>query len=79
MLTVYTYFMFQRRYSTPEAGTYYSYDIAVYGPLYRRPVRVVRDVSTDGDLVFRMITTFNENHLLPEHLMDAIQDFLNME
>ena len=74
-----TYFMFQRRYRIPETGVYYSYDIVVYGPLYRGPIQIVRDVSTDGDLVFRMITTFNENHLLPEHLMDAIQDFLSTE
>ena len=46
----YTYFMFRRRYSTPEAGTYYSYDITVYGPLYRRPVKIVWDVSTNGEL-----------------------------
>lgn len=75
----YTYFMFQRKNSTPEIGTYYSYDIAVYGPLYRGPVQVVRGVSTDGDLVFRMITAFNENALSPEHLTDAVQDFLNLE
>ena len=75
----YTYFMFQRKNSIPEIDTYYSYDIAVYGPLYRGPVQVVRDVSTDGDLVFRMITAFNENSLSPEHLSDAIQDFLNLE
>ena len=75
----YTYFMFQRKYSTPETGTYYSYDIAVYGPLYRGPVQVVRGVSADGDLVFRMITAFNEKGLLPEHLIDAVQDFLNLE
>lgn len=74
-----TYFMFQRKYSTPEAGTYYSYDIVVYGPLYRRPVRVVRDVSTNGELIFRMITLFNEKGLSPIHLLDAIQDFLSME
>ena len=75
----YTYFMFQRKYSTPEIGTCYSYDIVVYGPLYRSPVQVVRNVSTDGELVFRMITAFNESNLLPVHLMDAIQDFLNLE
>ena len=75
----YTHFMFRRRYSTPEAGTYYSYDVAVYGPLYRRPVKVVWDVSTNGELVFRMITAFNEGALSPVHLLDAIQDFLSLE
>lgn len=79
MYTYFTYFMFRRKYSTPETGTYYSYDIAVYGPLYRGPVQVVRDVSTDGDLVFWMITLFNEKGLSPEHLIDAVQDFLNLE
>ena len=75
----YTYFMFKRRYGSPETGTYYSYDIVVYGPLYRRPVQIVRDVSTDGELVFRMITLFNEKGLSPEHLIEAVQGFLNME
>lgn len=75
----YTYFMFQRKYSTPEIGTYYSYDIAVYGPLYRGPVQVVRDMSTDGNLVFHMITAFNAYALSPEHLIDAVQDFLSLE
>lgn len=75
----YTYFMFRRRYSTPEVGTYYSYDIAVYGPLYRRPVQIVRDVSTNGELVYRMITLFNEKALSPIHLLDTIQDFLSLE
>ena len=78
-MSYFTYFMFKRRYSTPETGTYYSYDIVAYGPLYRNPVQVVRDVSTDGDLVFRMITAFNEKGLLPERLTDAVQDFLNLE
>ena len=75
----YTYFLFRRKYSTSETGTYCSYDIAVYGPLYRRPVKVVRDVSTDGCLVFQMITAFNENSLSPVHLLDAIEDFLSLE
>ena len=76
---MYTYFLFRRKYYTPETGTYYSYDIVAYGPLYRAPVLVVRDVSTDGCLVFRMITAFNESALSPVHLMDAIQDFLSLE
>ena len=75
----YTYFLFRRKYSTPETVSYFGYDIAVYGPLYRRPVKVVRDVSTDGDLVFRMIMALNKYALSPIHLMDAIQDFLSME
>lgn len=75
----YTYFMFQRKHSTPEIGTYYSYDIVVYGPLYRRPVLVIRDVSTNGDLVYRMITAFNDSSLSPEHLTDAIQNFISLE
>ena len=78
-MSYFTYFMFKRRYSTPETGTYYSYDIVVYGPLYRRPVKIVRDVSTNGELVCRMITAFNESALSPDHLMDAIQAFLSLE
>ena len=74
-----TYFMFQRKNSTLEIDTYYSYDIVVYGALYRRPLQVIRDVSTDGELVFRMITLFNEKGLSPIHLLNAIQDFLSLE
>ena len=79
MYTYFTYFMFRRKYSTPETGTYYSYDLVVYGLFYRGPVQVVRDVSTDGDLVFQMMTLFNEKGLSPIHFLDAVQDFLNME
>ena len=75
----YTYFAFKRKYSTPETGAYSSFDIAVYGPLYRRPLQVVRDVSTNGKLVYRMIMAFNESALSPIHLLDAIQDFLSLE
>ena len=75
----YTYFAFRRKYSSPETGTYFGYDIAVYGPLYRGPVQVVRDISTDGDLIFQMITLFNEKSLSPIHFLDAVQDFLNLE
>ena len=75
----YTYFPFKQKYSTPETGAYFGYDIAVYGPLYRRPVQIVRDMSTNGELIFRMITLFNEKALSPIHLLDAIQDFLSLE
>lgn len=74
----YTYFMFRRKYSAPEIGTYYSCDIVVYGPLYRGPVRIVRDVSTNSELVRRMVTAFNEKHLPPDQLTDAIIDFFDM-
>ena len=75
----YTYFPLKRKYCTPDTGEYCGCDIAVYGPLYRRPVMVIRDVSTNGELIFRMITLFNEKALSPIHLLDAIQDFLSME
>ena len=74
----YTYFMFKRRYKAPETGTYYSYDIVAYGPLYLGPVQVVRDVSTDARLVHRMVQTFNRSQLPPDQLEDAIQDFLSL-
>ena len=75
----YTYFAFRRKYSSQETGTYYSYEIAVYGPLYRRPVQVIRDVSTNDDLIFWMITLFNAKSLSPVHFLDAVQDFLSLE
>ena len=75
----FTYFPFKRRYRTPDTGEYFGYDIAVYGSLYRRPVQIVRDVSANGELIFRIIVAFNENSLSPIHLLDAIQDFLSLE
>lgn len=71
-----SYFMFRRKKYTPEIGTYYSYDIVVYGSLYRGPVQIIRDVSTDVELVFRMVWAFNRYSLSPLHLKDAILDML---
>lgn len=71
-----TYFMFRRKANAPELGEYYTFDIAVYGDLWRKPLAVIRDVAQDGDLAFRMIQTFNRCHLSPIHLKDAILDML---
>lgn len=71
-----SYFMFRRKKYTPEIGAYYSYDIAVYGPLYREPAQIIRDVSTNAELVFRMVWAFNQYNLSPLHLKDAILDML---
>ena len=76
---MYTYFMFRRRYRTPETGTYYSYEISVYGHLFLPPVRVIRDVSPDAQLVARMVKAFNRDHLPPDQLEDAIDDFLSLK
>ena len=51
--------MFRRKYNNPEIGTYYSYDIVVYGHLYLEPVQIVRDVSPDAKLVARMVNTLD--------------------
>ena len=50
-----TYFMFWRKASAPELGTYHTYDIAAYGDLWRDPLAVVRDAALDGELVLRMV------------------------
>ncbi|ERI79748.1 hypothetical protein HMPREF0239_00712, partial [Clostridium sp. ATCC BAA-442] len=43
-----SYFMFRRKKYAPEIGTYYSYDIVVYGLLHQGPVQILQDVSTDA-------------------------------
>ena len=68
--------MFRRKNYAPEIGTYHSYDIVAYGPLILGPVQIVRDVSTDAELVFRMVSAFNRCGLSPLHLKDAITDIL---
>lgn len=76
---MYTYFMFRRKYNSPEIGTYYSYEIAVYGYLFLPPVRVIRDVSPSAELVARMVTEFNRKQLPPDQLEDAIIDFFDQD
>ena len=71
-----TYFMFRRKASVPELGEYHTFDIAVYGDLWREPLAVIRDVALDGELALRMIQTFNGCNLSPIHLKDAILDML---
>lgn len=71
-----TYFMFWRKASAPELGTYHTYDIAAYGDLWRDPLAVVRDAALDGELVLRMVQTFNRCRLSPLHLKDAVLDML---
>lgn len=71
-----TYFMFRRKVNAPELGEYHTFDIAVYGDLWRDPLTVIRDVTLDGELAFRMIQTFNGCNLSPIHLKDAILDML---
>lgn len=71
-----SYFMFQSEKNAPEGGTYHSYDIVVYDRLINEPVQILRDVSTDADLVFRMVRAFNKYSLDPIHLKDAVLDML---
>ena len=58
-----SYFMFRRKKYAPEIGTYYSYDIVAYGLLHQGPVQILQDVSTDAELVFRMVMAFNRDSL----------------
>ena len=68
--------MFRRKKYAPELGTYYSYDIVVYARIMDGPVAILRDVTPDGDLVFRMVELFNRCGLSPLHLKDAVLDML---
>lgn len=72
----YTYFVFQRKKYAPELGEYRSYDIVVYSRLCDGPISILRDVTTDGDLAFRMAERFNRYGLFPIHLKDAVLDML---
>jgi len=71
-----TYFMIPEKRNAPDLGTYRTYNIAAYGKMYRPPVAVVRDVSTDAELVVRMVCAFTRNELDPIHLKDAVLDML---
>jgi len=61
-----SYFMFRRKKYAPEIGTY----------LHQGPVQILQDVSTDAELVFRMVMAFNRYSLSPLHLKDAVLDML---
>lgn len=72
----YLLYVLDRKYA-PELGVYHSYDIAVYeAPFFRGPTLVLRDVTPEWDLAFRMIETFNRLNLSPIHLKDAVLDML---
>ena len=70
------YFMFRRKQNAPEIGTYLSYDIVAYDHLIDRPAAVIRDVTPDGDLAYRMVERFNRLDLPLIHLKDAVLDML---
>ena len=71
------YYMFWTEKYAPELGVYHSSDIAVYeAPFFRGPTLVLRDVTPEWDLAFRMIETFNRLNLSPIHLKDAVLDML---
>lgn len=70
------YLMLRKKQYAPEIGPYSSYNIVAYGPLYLPPVAIIRDVTTNAALAYRMVTAFNQFHLSTDHLMDAIQDML---
>ncbi len=55
-------------------GFYKTYGITVFegGKL----IRVVKDVSSDREKVERLVERFNAENLSPEHLNQAIEDFL---
>ena len=77
MMSMALYYMFWTEKYAPELGVYHSYDIAVYeAPFFRGPTLVLRDVTPEWDLAFRMIETFNRLNLSPIHLKDAVLDML---
>jgi len=57
-----------------SVGFYESYGISVFedGVL----TRIVRDVSVERIKAEELVQLFNEEHLEPEHLSQAIEDFL---
>lgn len=63
-----TYFAFRRNAYKPEIGKYRTFDIVAYGYLWRAPIAILMDVSSDWNLVFSMIQAFNQYHLDPIHL-----------
>lgn len=70
------YFMFSKKRSAPEIGTYRSYDIVAYDRLIDGPAAIIRDVTPDGDLAYRMVEAFNRLDLSPVHLKDVVLDML---
>jgi len=70
------YFIIRETRNAPEIGTYRTYNIAAYGRMNRPPVQVIRDVSTNAELVVRMVCAFTKYSLDPIHLKDAVLDML---
>ena len=70
------YFMFLRKRTAPEIGSYHSYDIVAYDRIIDGPVAIIRDVTPDGDLAFRMVELFNRLDLSLIHLKDVVLDML---
>lgn len=57
-----------------ESGEYVSYGISVRKE--EREIAFVSDVSTQRDLVERLVWLCNQNGLYPEHLQDVVQDLI---
>ena len=70
------YFMFRRKQNAPDIGPYLSYDIVAYDHFIDGPVAIIRDVTPDGDLAFRMVELFNRLDLSLIHLKDVVLDML---
>lgn len=70
------YFMFLRNYTAPEIGAYRSYDIVAYERFIDTPAAIIRDVTPDGDLAYRMVEAFTRLDLSTVHLKDAVLDML---
>lgn len=61
------YYMFWTEKYAPELGVYHSYDIAVYeAPFFRGPTLVLRDVTPEWDLAFRMIEDVQQTEPFPD-------------
>ncbi len=57
-----------------SVGFYETYGVAVFDD--GEMSRVVRDVSVERDKVEALVARFNREHLEPEHLGQAIEEFL---
>ncbi len=68
------YRLFEQSMYERAVGFYKTYGISVFsdGEL----IRIVRDISVERGKIERLARRFNEEQLEPEHLSQAIEDFL---
>lgn len=71
-----TYFILPHKAYSPELGHYKSYGIAAYGYINTSPIEIIKDISTNGDLVFYMVWMLNKHRISTLHFKDTILDML---